>query len=267
MDIHTRLLTKVFIAWSLSLFLWSCATDESGNATTEIEQDALNSLNRKISIYSELTNEDRETLLHIMEELDEIADEAFAMGKERLFNGEVEDMKMVDKIKYRLATVQTELNQARQKAVDNPSLQAIIEDLQQQIISQDDYIGHLKTTVETKADNLQKKYNQLKKKKDELIQAREMNEEAFTRLNQEKTKLDQTKSSSWAEVGDKLVASANQLQIVKKHGKQVKRSKEAKKRILLRAIECYQKATELGDATASQKANNAEKIIQTLNAE
>jgi len=269
MEIRTNLLTYACIAASLSIGLWACGSGSADDSeeTVKVERSALDSLNEKIRVFAELNNDDQETLLKIMKDLDDIADEAFAMGRERQLNGKVKDMQMVDKIKFKLATVQTELNQARNKAENKPTLQATIDDLQGQIIAQNEYIRHLSSTIKIKKGDLRTRHAQLEATREDLRMKKQECEHAFNSLNAEKEKLESTKSSSWTDAGDKLVASAEQVQIVRKHGKLSSRTKEAKKRILRRAVSCYHKASSLGDASASQKASRAEMTIQKLNAE
>ena len=268
MDNNKKLLTSIFIFGCINLGLPSCGSGSSGNTedgTTYVTPEYIDSMNITINTYTAATQEQRETLFHIMKELDEIADEAFALGKERLLKGQVEDMRMVDKVKYRLATVQTELNQARNKALENPGLVAAIDNLKHQIAEQEDYINNLRKSIQVKEGDLQKQRIKLEEIVDKLECAKADYENSNARLIEEQNNLDMIIKTSWSSVGDKLVDGAEQVQLVKNHGKLVNKTKEAKKRILRRAIECYNKAAELGEPIASQKAKQVEIKIQNLN--
>lgn len=268
MDVKKKLLAAFFItegALLCALFCVSCTSGDAGKESTYANKEYIDSLNKTINIYSSSTQEQRETLFRIMKELDEIADEAFALGKERQFNGKVKDMWMVDQVKFRLATIQTELNQSREKAMNNPELCATIDNLKQQIAEQERYINHLKSAIKIKKGRLQSHLTELETSKKKLEKSKLACENTNERILDEQARLDYIIRSSWMSVGNKLVASAEQVQLVKKHGKLAGRTKEAKKRILRRAIECYNKAAELGEASASQKISQVEMQIRNLN--
>ena len=101
MDNIKVLLTCIFITGCVTLSLSSCSSKGENEETAYVNAEYLDSLNKTINDYSASTQEQRETLFRIMKELDEIADEAFALGKERQLKGQVADMKMVDKVKYK----------------------------------------------------------------------------------------------------------------------------------------------------------------------
>ncbi len=269
MDIHTKLLTALFACGSLTLSLTACGNssgDQPGSMVS-VDKSVVDSLNKKISVFSELTNEDKETLLRLMKSLDEIADSAFAIGRERQLGGSVRDMSMVDKIKFRLATVQAELDDARKKAETTPLLRENIDELQAQITAQQTYIESLRSSIRVKKSDLRQRYIQLKTAHEQLLITKRAYENTATMLSAELQRLQNTRSSAWTDAADKLVASANEVQLVRKHGPMANRTREAKRRILQRAIDCYHKATSMGDASAAQKASRAESILQGLNAE
>lgn len=268
MDIKKKLLVGFFITGGVLLcmpFCSSCSSGDAGKESTYANKEYIDSLNKTINIYSSSTQEQRETLFRIMKELDEIADEAFALGKERQFNGKVKDMRMVDQVKFKLATIQTELNQAREKAMNNPELCATIDNLKRQITEQESYINHLRSTIQIKKGKLQTQLTELEKTKDSLENSKLACENSNARILDEQARLDYIIRNSWMSVGNKLVASAEQVQLVKKHGKLVGQTKEAKKHILRRAIECYNMAAELGETSASQKISQVEMQIRNLN--
>jgi len=267
MDNNKKLLTAVFIIGLAVLCLPSCSTGVSGDAeeeTTYANTEYLDSLNMTITAYTAATQEQRNTLFHVMKELDEIADEAFALGKERKLKGQVEDMRMVDKVKYRLATIQTELNQARDKALENPELISTIDYLKRQIAKQEVYIDNLRKTVRVKEGKLQARWLELEDARDKLEQAKADYEMSNANLIEEQYKIDEVIRQSWVSAGDKLADGADQVQLMTNHGRMVSRTREAKKRILTRAVECYSKASELGDPIASQKASQTRNKIQNL---
>ena len=270
MDIRftKRLLIAAFVAGSISLCLPSCSSCSSAGTeeeSTYVNKEYVDSLNKTIKSYTELTQEQRETLFRIMKELDEIADSAFALGKERQLKGKVKNKRMVDKVKFRLATVKTELDQAREKAMENPELRATIDNLTRQIAEQEDYINHLRSSIQVKKGKLQKRLEELENIKDQLETTKIVLENTNTDLVNEQQKLDDVTRKSWISVGNKLEESADQINLVKKSGPTVKKTKDAKRRILQRAKECYNKAAELGDPTARQKADQVEMKIQNLN--
>jgi len=269
MDIRVskKLLTVVLMAGGIMLSLSSCSSCSSGEGeenSTYVNKEYVDSLNKTIDTFTTSTQEQRETLLRIMKELDEIADDAFALGKERQLKGKVENMRMVDKVKYRLATVQTELDQAREKAMENPELQATIDNLKSQIAEQEEYIDHLRSSIRVKKSNLQLQLAKLEDTKEQLEYAKAANENAITRLYDEQRLLDDVSKNSWYDAGVKLEEAADQIQLVKKSGKVLEKTKEAKRNILKRAKECYQEAANQNHPTASQKASMVESKIQNL---
>lgn len=268
MEIHKKLLALAFSASCAALCLSSCSSgnsEESGEETQYVDAEYIDSLNKTIDVYASATQEQRETLFRIMKELDEIADNAFALGKERQLKGKVTDMKMVDKIKFRLATIKTELDQASEKAMENPELCNTIEKLKQQIDEQNYYISHLRSSINVKKGKLQNRLTDLEDVNQRLENTKSEYEVTNARLNDEYQKLDVTIRNSWVMAGDKLVASADEVKLTSNHGKLVGKTREAKKRILRKAVDCYKKASELGDPTARQKISLAETKIQNLN--
>lgn len=265
MDNIKVLLTAIIITGCATLCLPSCSSEGENEESTYVNAEYLDSLNKTINVYSASTQEQRETLFRIMKELDEIADEAFALGKERQLKGQVTDMKMVDLVKYKLATIQTELNMAREKALENPELISTIDNLKRQIAEQKEYINHLRKTIRVKSGRLREKLNELEETKIKLENSKIAYENSNIRLVEEQNQLDAVVKNSWMSVGNKLVDCSDQILLVKKHGSLVGKTKEAKKRILRRAIVCYNKADELGEPAASQKVSLAETKIQNLN--
>ena len=251
MDNIKVLLTCIFITGCVTLSLSSCSSKGENEETAYVNAEYLDSLNKTINDYSASTQEQRETLFRIMKELDEIADEAFALGKERQLKGQVADMKMVDKVKYKLATIQTELNTAREKALENPELLSTIDNLKNQISEQEEYIRK----IELEEANEQLENNKIAYENSNL------------RLAEEQKQVDAIIRDSWMSVGNKLEESSDQIKLLKKDGKLVGKTREAKVKILKRALTCYNKACELGNPVACQKASLVETKIQDLNKE
>lgn len=265
MDNKKVLLTAIIITGCAILCLPSCSSRDANEESTYENAEFLDSLNKTINVYSASTQEQRETLFRIMKELDEIADEAFALGKERQLKGQVKDMRMVDKVKYKLATIQTELNLAREKALENPELLSTIDNLKRQIAEQEDYINHLRNSIQVKEGELEARRIELEEIRDELESSKAAYELSNAKLIEEQNTIDMIVRNSWVSVGDKLVDGAEQVQLMRSHGKLINKTKDAKKRILRRAIECYNNATELGAPNANQKINYVEMKIENLN--
>ncbi len=267
MDNIKVLLTCIFITGCVTLSLSSCSSKGENEETAYVNAEYLDSLNKTINDYSASTQEQRETLFRIMKELDEIADEAFALGKERQLKGQVADMKMVDKVKYKLATIQTELNTAREKALENPELLSTIDNLKNQISEQEEYISHLRKSIRVKKGKLQARKIELEEANEQLENNKIAYENSNLRLAEEQKQVDAIIRDSWMSVGNKLEESSDQIKLLKKDGKLVGKTREAKVKILKRALTCYNKACELGNPVACQKASLVESKIQDLNKE
>ena len=259
--------SKVTQAWTalflccLVFSLGSCGSKSDGDIV-EVDKVVTDSLNKRMKAYAEATQEQRELLFRILKELDEVSDDAFALGRERQLNGQVKDVRLVDHIKYRLATIKTELNEAQKRMIDNPSLMATIDDLLEKINAQEDYIQNLRSSITIKKSDLKTRYIELDSIKIELEQNIQDVTLVAEELEKEDNKLNETMRSSWVSAGDKLVESADEVQLVKNSGPLVKRSREAKNRILMRAIHCYKEAEKMGYASANQKISLAESKIQ-----
>lgn len=258
-------MTTALLLGCAALGMGACDIKVNKKDTVKVDKEQLESLNRMKESYAAATQEQRETLYKLMTELNEVADEAFALGHERQMNGQVKNMNMVDRVKYKLATIQTELNQARDKMANNPSLQKEIDDLQRKITAQEDYIDHLRSTIKKKKSDLQKDYEKLV----DLRAQKEQNKEKLMKdsilLTKEQGRREETIKKAWEDAGDALVASNDKAEIVKNSGPLQKKTRIAKRRILERAIVCYEKAKENGSATADYKISEAKARIQSLN--
>lgn len=266
--VSKKLLAVVLMAGGIMLGLSSCSSCSSGDGeenSTYVNKEYLDTLNSTINTYTASTQEQRETLFRIMKELDEIADETFALGKERQLKGKVQDMRMVDKVKFKLATVQMELDQAREKAMENPELRATIDNLKRQIAEQEEYIDHLRSTIRVKKNKLQLRLAELEETKEQLEQSKKNYEDANMRLANEQQQLDEVVKNIWYKVGEKLEETADQVQLVMKKGNVVKETKEAKRNILKRAEEHYLKAADQGHPTATQSASRVKSKRENIN--
>lgn len=238
----------------------------SGKAdTVDVDKDELASMKDKYGALATATAEQRETLYNIMRQLDEIADDAFALGEKRKHSGRAASRKTVDRIKYKLATIQTELDAASKKTEENPALQAQIAELRQQIDDQTTYLDFLLSEVSRKKSTLRQKYDELAHTKVELTQKQAEYENTQIQLQQQQGQLQKTIQNSWMAAGDKLMACNDNLNLLRNSGKMARRSREAKKRIIRQAITCYEAAAKEGHPMARQKILQAEAKLQNLN--
>lgn len=232
------------------------------NDSVSISKAQRDSILQSRDFFAGLSKDMQEELYGILWEMDEIAGVTFELERQRETEGCIEE-KVAVRIQKRIAFVQEQIKNAEQQAGNSAQLRTMLRQLRSSLLEKDEELERLKMKLEIKKSTLQKKYDELALTKSNL-------ENKITDLNIELVSLERTesalhesKSTAWSKAGDKLKESLNFIKITKKRGKG-KEVREAKIKIAERAVDCLEKARNMGDASAEGKIEELHSIIQQL---
>ena len=269
MVIRKRTIVKHFIMLALAAsMLWSCDLTSSSNQNeVEVDKGALSDLMNETDILAGATMEQRKTMYRILKSLEEVADDAYVLESDREKNQALQDTMMVNRITVKLKAIGREIEEAREKAADNVQLLEMLDELKHTVEEREAEVTRLKKVKWVKNKDLEQKHAALKQANIQLQEAKKSLQGTHEQLLQEEQRLASTRYQTWLDAGDKLMKSADEIKLVKKKGKLVKGVRDAKKKILRRAIACYETASSLGATSASQKINQANTKIRQLDGE
>ncbi|MCR4922322.1 MAG: hypothetical protein K5945_11555 [Bacteroidaceae bacterium] len=265
MAVGKRTLARHLLLWACTLGLLAGCGRKAGSV--KVDSATLSSLADETDILASATMEQRKTMYRILRSLDELSSDAYALENDREQNQSLRDTSMANRITAKLKAIGREIDEARELAADNVQLLEMLDELKRTVSEREAEIARLRTVKWVKKDELDRKIHELRQKNADLQDAQATLRATHERLLGEEDKIDDIRRQTWLDVGDKLVESADETQVVKKRGKLVKGVREANKRILRRAIKCYETAGSMGAPSASQKISNANAKLRQLEGE
>ena len=258
---------------AVCLTVSSCGSGSS-NDGSEAEEDSvyvsereMNATSDELDALAGANMEMRKDLYRILLEMDNIAGDAFVLERDRENNGAVKNKSMVERINMRMASVKKQLEEAREKAGNNEQLRSTIDMLERSISVKEQEIKHLNTIIKTKDEQLHQAYNDLQEKHSALEIAHSELTQTNQELRQAKQQLQDDERNSWVQAGDALVQAAKMIPRPKrKNATYSLQVKNAKLRIMNKAIECYNRAIRLGDHSAEAKGHEVNRLQNLVRA-
>ena len=212
--------------------------------------------------FAGLSKEMQEELYRILWDMDKIAGETFELERQRELEGGIEE-RIAVRIQKRIASIREQIESAEQQAGNNPQLRSMLRQLRNSLLDKDEEVERLKTKLEQKKSKLQEKYDELALTKSNLeFKINDLNVELAS-LERLESSLHESKSTAWSKAGKILKKSLGYIEITKKRGKG-KEVRNAKIKVAERAVDCFEKAKNMGDASAEEEIRELNMIIQQL---
>lgn len=273
MDIRNHVgltvLGVLFVVPSLTSCEWFSGSGNSDNQDSIlVSQSTIGELSAETYAFMNQTSETRETIFGILKELEAISDETIDLERKREKEGHV-DQNLVDQIKEKLGAIETEILAAQQKAEGNELLIQRLNELKRVALEREEQLAYLRKTYIRKKSQLEKEYEELQRKNQELEFQRNIRKQEESRLNAECQRLEATRKNIWTRVADRMVESVDMIEVTtnkkgKPKNKEAREVVESKKKILRRAIDCYRKSLVEGDEAANFGLSKAQRKLQDL---
>lgn len=241
-------INKLMIAAGLAftVLLGSCSDSEK---STTVSRDKYNELQEKYDMLKESVDgtlsaneEARLQLNMIMTELNTISGRTINLQKNVEGGKTANSRQTASQISESIKAIKEKLEAVPTDNTDRQTL-ALVKNLRQTIILNEQKIRDLNLVIEEKNTQISELDNQLEQTNVEL-------QNALSRMKQDE-------KDKWIAMGDELMANADMIPDSKGHGN-MKPVKRAKLAILNRAIFAYTRASELGSAEAQSKIREAE---------
>lgn len=233
-----------------------------------VSQLTIGELSAETNAFMNQTSETRKTIFGILKELEAISDETIELERKREKEGEVED-NLVDQIKDKLSAIESEILAAQQKAEGNELLSQRLDELKRVALEREGQLAALRKTYARKKSQLEKEYEELQRKTQELETQRDIRRQEESRLHAEIQRLEATRKNIWTRVADRMVESVDLIEVTTNRkgepkNKVAREVVESKKKILRRAIDCYRKSLAEGDEAANFGISKAQRKLQDL---
>lgn len=235
---------------------------QADNDSVSISKAQMDSIIQSRDLFAGLSKEMQEELYRILWDMDKIAGETFELERQREREGGIEERTAV-RIQKRIASIREQIEAAEVQAGNSPQLRSMLRQLRSSLLDKDEEVERLKAKLQRKRSKLQEKYDELTLIKSELeIKISDLETESAS-LERLEDALHESKSTAWSKAGERLKKSLDFIEITKKRGKG-KDVREAKIKIAERAVNCFKKAKDMGDASADYKIIELNTIIEQL---
>lgn len=221
------------------------ACGDSDRTEKEALQKEVAQLRIERNQMTEQTAKAQKLIDEIWAELNTVSGRAFELERKKESNSRTQNLKKADEIAKDIAEIKKKLNDAEEEEGLNQTMRSTIVNLRNTVLQKEEEIKQLKKTIRNlKKDNTDLTL-QLQKQNAELIQKNNDLIDSNRKLTNTKIQLQTNNIAAWIKVGDELLNSVRKIGPKKGNGN-MKEIKNAQIDMILRAIDCYQKAYDLG---------------------
>lgn len=256
---------KVIISMSLIGLLFSSCENKD---ITSMDDTELVELRRECEMLREdrakaLENnvEAQELIDNILTTINSISGRITILERSHENNIYLDNRKKAEEIANDIVAIQEKLSRAEKLENIDKSTKIIISKLKTTLEQKQREMNELNSIIREKEEQIRNLNNQVSNLDNSLTSINQRLRESNAELAKTREKLRESEINSWINMGDELISAARSLPYVKGHGN-MKPIKKAKLTFIIKAINCYRKAYELGSTIASSKIDNAESFYR-----
>lgn len=164
-----------------------------------------------------------------------------------------------EEIAQDITLIKEKLERAEELETYDKSTKMVIAKLKTTIEQKQKEVDELKDIIREKDEQISRLGSRVSSLGNELDQTNQQLKESDAELADTRERLRESEINSWIGMGDELINAAEALPKVKGHGN-MKPIKKAKLMFIIKARNCYQRASQLGSSIASSKISYAENL-------
>lgn len=217
----------------------------SDRTEKEALQKEVAQLRKERNQMTEQTAKAQKLIDKIWAELNTVSGRTFDLERKKESNSRVQNLKKADEIAKDIKEIKKRLDEAENEKGLNEAMRSTIMNLRYTVQQKEEEIKILKKTIKNLEKDKIDLTNQLQKQNAELsLKNSELNDKNRKLLNN-RIQLQVNNIAAWEKIGDELLNSVKKIGPKKGNGN-MEEIKKAQLDMILRAIECYQEAYELG---------------------
>ena len=233
------------------------ACNSGDNAEKEKLQKEILQLKEERNQMTEQAAKAQKLIDGIWSELNTVSGRAFELERNREENSRTQNLKKAEEIAKDIKEIKKHLDEAEETEGINETMRKTIANLRITLRQKENEIIQLKTTIDTLRKTNKQQIEDLRQQRDQLnSKIAELNKSNFL-LNKAQLQMQANSIAAWTRVGDELMRSVKRIGPKKGNGN-MEVVKNAQLEMILRSIDSYQKAYDLGQTKdAFNKLNRA----------
>lgn len=257
---------KIILSLGLmGLLLTSCGKKDTQDMNLDELRQECDLLRQDRAKALENNVEAQELLDNIFSSINSISGRTYDLERSLEGGQGADNRRKAEEIAKDISIVKEKLLRAEELEKFDKSTKIVISKLKATIEQKQREVDELKDIIRDKNEQISRLDRQVSSLDNELGQTNQELRESNAELAHTRERLRETEINSWVNMGDELIRAAETLPNVKGHGN-MKPVKSAKLTIILKAMNCYQNAVQLGSSSASTKVSYADRLYrQNLN--